>query len=71
MRKIYTLTVVGILVLAVGFVVLNNENTGEFDYCQDQPLFGLQYQNCDSIECINFYEDVKENIKTEHCGVSN
>jgi hypothetical protein len=73
MVKTQVYFLLGILMIAGAFTLLNNDYTeqGSFNYCEDQPTFGVKYTNCDSIECINFYEEVKESVKLEHCGESN
>jgi len=41
------------------------EVSKDFNVCDEQPLFGLKYQNCDSIECIKFHETIKAKIKED------
>jgi hypothetical protein len=58
--------ILGVCILLVGaFTVIDfdKEEAMKFNPCDEQPLFGLKYNNCDSIECINFYENIKSDIR--------
>ena len=57
--------VFGIFALLVGGFMIYENPESSFDVCQEQPLFGLKYQTCDSIECINFYENIKAKVKED------
>jgi hypothetical protein len=56
-------------VLLVGSLFISNPNSSEsdFDYCRETELFGLKYQSCDTIECAEFHESIKEKLR-ENCN---
>jgi len=57
------------LVLLGGILVLSfDKEEDTFDVCQEQETFGLKYQNCDTIECAKFHEDIKEQIRLRNCN---
>ncbi len=67
-KKLLVCLVLGVLLFgAFTLIDLDNKENIEYEFniCQEQPLFGLKYTNCHSIECINFYENIKIKIKED------
>jgi len=64
MNKILIASLIFGILLVGGFMIGGEDEVG-FDICEEQPLFGLKYQNCNSIECINFYENIKAEVKED------
>jgi len=67
-KKIIALSVFFIFGLSILTIVsINNENNIDFDYCEDQPMFGLKYEFCPDMNCVNFHENIKNELKKD-CG---
>jgi hypothetical protein len=62
--------IIGIsFILLAGVLLVSNSSEPQndfdkpFDVCEEQPTFGIKYQNCNNIECVNFYENIKQNLR--------